>query len=222
MGIEANTVSAVRQVKDKDVVRIEDRGAPLNVLFFGNSITRHAPKEEIGWHGDWGMAASRKERDYVHLTAKGLEKKYGPVNVCTVCAADWERSYWDDSEMERLMPARDFAADIVICRIGENIWGVRDRLKEYPLAPCLDGVIKWLAVKSTAKIVITTLFWAYGEIDDAIVRVAEANGYPLVRLGDLGELDTCKALSEYTHAGVRIHPNDEGMRRISDRILEKL
>ena len=99
MEIEKNTVSAVRQVKDEHVVQIVDKGAKLNVLFIGNSITRHAPKESIGWSGNWGMAASCEERDYVHVVVAGLEEKYGPVNFCTVCGADWERSYWDSAEL---------------------------------------------------------------------------------------------------------------------------
>ena len=31
------------------------------VLFLGNSITLHAPKPDIGWTGNWGMAVSAED-----------------------------------------------------------------------------------------------------------------------------------------------------------------
>ena len=42
-----------------------------NVLILGNSITFSAADSKVGWFGNWGMAASKPEFDYVHLlTAK--------------------------------------------------------------------------------------------------------------------------------------------------------
>ena len=34
--------------------------AKKKILIVGNSITWHAPKEEIGWFGNWGMAEIAK------------------------------------------------------------------------------------------------------------------------------------------------------------------
>lgn len=33
-----------------------DSSYRIKILFLGNSITIHGPKEELGWNGHWGMA----------------------------------------------------------------------------------------------------------------------------------------------------------------------
>ena len=47
----------------------------LKILFVGNSISRHAPKPDMGWYGDWGMAASEAEKDYLHLIVAKIKEK---------------------------------------------------------------------------------------------------------------------------------------------------
>lgn len=80
--MQANTVSSKGQLDQNRYVKFFQRGGTKRVLFFGNSITRHGPKESIGWSGDWGMAASCREKDYVHLVISELDKKYGTVDYC--------------------------------------------------------------------------------------------------------------------------------------------
>ena len=48
-----------------------------HILCLGNSITCMGPNDEVGWKGHWGMAASKKENDYVHLLEARL-KSHNP------------------------------------------------------------------------------------------------------------------------------------------------
>jgi hypothetical protein len=44
-----------------------------SLLVVGNSLTQHGPKPDKGWSGNWGMAASSADKDFVHLLVKRLE-----------------------------------------------------------------------------------------------------------------------------------------------------
>lgn len=215
-----NTVDAGRQVSDDKIVKIVRNNGKLRVTFLGNSITRHMEKPEIGWFHDWGMAASKAENDYVHIIVKALEEKYGPVDYCMCALGIWEREYWNTSLLDKYQSAVDFKADIVIVRIAENVWGVRDKLEELPLAGYWENMIKHFT-NSDTKIVVTDDFWSYAPIDDAIHEVCAKNNYTLVKLGELGANAANKALTEYEHEGVSIHPNDAGMRAIAEKILKE-
>ena len=88
-----NSVPATGQLSEKESVSIsDDSGAQFRILFLGNSITRHAPAPGLGWYGDWGMAASARQNDYVHkLVAlmNGIGVKCG---YCIANLSEWERS----------------------------------------------------------------------------------------------------------------------------------
>ena len=68
--IDKNTVPSENQLGKCKPVFFHGCANGTRVLFVGNSITKHAPKEEIGWFGDWGMAASEAENDYAHIIAR--------------------------------------------------------------------------------------------------------------------------------------------------------
>lgn len=218
MSIEKNTVSAEGQVRKNNYIGVFEGGGNVKVLFLGNSITRHEPKPEIGWDRDWGMAASKRENDYVHVTVKLLEEKLGKVDYCIANCGEWELHYYDDERLSAWSAARDFGADIVVVRLGENIWAANTHFAETPIAPCYAKMVEYFCSNPKAKVVTTTLFWPKAEIDEAIYSVAEEKGYTLVRLGDLGALNENMAIGEFAHEGVALHPNDLGMRRIAERI----
>ena len=82
-----------------------------------------------------------------------------------------------------------------------------------------EYMINFFTSKNTKKLLVTDDFWSWETIDNPIHEVCKRNNYQLIKLGDLGADSTNKALGEFEHPGVEIHPNDKGMREIANRIL---
>lgn len=216
-----NTVSSKGQLEEHQYIRIcRKENAALRVLFVGNSITRHGIKPDIGWHGDWGMAASAEDKDYVHRVVAALEEKFGAISWCVAQGAAWERGFWEDEALldAHFAPARDFAADLVIIRIGENI--PRDKAAELPVGEHYARMVKFFAGKNpAAKIITTDNFWRIELLDHAFRDAAAANGWTFVELHDLETIEGTMALGLFEHPGVARHPGDYGMQLIAERIL---
>lgn len=220
--ISKNTVKAKNQLEESAYVSFENpQGWGLRVLFVGNSITRHGIAHDIGWHNDWGMAASSKDKDYVHKLIARINTVMEDTAYCICQVAAWERGYKEGTEKfhQAYKSAHDFGADVVILRFIENCpfdgWDANVFKAE------LEKLLGYLNSSGKAKVVITTGFW-YHCGDDAIREFAGEHGIALVELGDLGELDEMKAVSLFEHAGVANHPGDLGMEKIAERIFERL
>ena len=219
--IEKNTVKAENQLGDAHDVTFECEGnRGLRVMMAGNSITLHEPKPEIGWNNQWGMAASAKEKDYVHVLKGYIEDVVPDATFCICQAYKWERDFANGKLAYPIYEkARDFNSDIIVVRFIENCpWKEFDPVifkREYV------DFINYLNKSGNAKIVVTTSFWKH--VADAVVEeAAKENGWTFVSINDLGELDEMKALGLFEHYGVANHPGDLGMKTIADRIFDEV
>lgn len=215
-----NTVSAENQLKTSELVEIfRTPESVLKVLFVGNSITRHAPAPDIGWSGDWGMAATSAENDYVHLTVKGIEKMIGhSVDYGIAQASKWEHDYEFGTEVlnRYYNDAKNFNADIVIIRLGENM--KTTKCQKIDCKPYVDEMIKFFS--NGAEVIVTGGFWR-NDLKDTVFRdVCNENGYIFCQISDLERVDGNLAIGQFWHEGVANHPSDKGMKAISDRLLE--
>lgn len=211
-----NDVPAKGQIKGGDNVRfcLKD-GADVKILFLGNSITRHGKAEELGWFGDYGMAASCEKNDYVHRLVRLIENAGKTVSICTANLSEWERTR-DMSLLDaRYKAARDFNADIVIVRLGENA-RLTENLEEFE--KCYIEMVEYFSANK-GKVVLTDLFWEYAPFDGFVEKLALSRGYAFSRIHDLGERDDMKATGKFSHVGVAAHPGDKGMVEIAARIF---
>ena len=219
--MEKNTVDAKGQLRESAYVRFhypEHEG--MRVLFLGNSITLHGVCAEIGWHNEWGMAASAEEKDYVHLLEKAILAKDPDAAFCICQVSSWERQYQTGSALlADYEAARQFGADVIVLRFIENCPAAGFDPDAFQKE--LDTLVRYFNREEKARVIVTTGFWHHPG-DGTLCAYAEKHGWPCVALGDLGEDDAMKAVGLFAHNGVANHPGDLGMQRIAERILTAL
>jgi hypothetical protein len=190
---------------------------PSKVLVLGNSITYHGAKPSVGWIGNWGMAASSAEKDYVHIlqtkikkTRPGILFKFGNI------ADTFERKFWEYNTHD-FKNYNAFDADLVILVIGENI--NNELAVKYGLGAYLEQFVKMLSTQRNLKVCLVGSFWPNKDIDRIMKATAEKNNWLYVDLQGLyQERDKNTAINQYEDKGVGMHPSDQGMQGIAQRI----
>ena len=209
-------VAAAPEVKAKDIRRI---------LFLGNSITLHGPSKEIGWLGNWGMAASSEDKDYVHLVAGAIARHTGTApRILARNIADFERGYaaYDvDANMNELFA---FDPDLVVVAIGENVAPLGS---DTARAQFKAAVVRLLGRALFARhplVVVRSCFWADAAKDQALRQACQEANAIYVDAGPLGRDPANAARSERTiaHGGVAGHPGDRGMQALADAIVQAI
>ena len=191
------------------------------ILITGNSITRHAPNTSLGWNGNYGMAASSENNDFVHILIRKVREIHPNAVFCIVQAAQWERGYNDEGIFDNYSVAPDFRPDVVVYRLGENV--TAEYLANNELLPAINSYLRFLTSKSNdVKYVFTTNFWKNDAVDTATRAAAEQKGVQAVELGHLGADDIYKAKDKFSHSGVGNHPGDLGMEAIAEAIWTQL
>jgi hypothetical protein len=195
------------------------------VLFLGNSITLHGPLPSIGWTGNWGMAASAAEKDYVALvTAKIAKAAGGNPEIMVRNIADFERGFATYDVASGLKKELAFDADVIIVAIGENVPALTKDDDQQKFATAFAALLKELKADGAPTIIVRSSFWADATKDGIMKQASSDAGGTYVDIGALGKDDKNFARSErkIEHAGVANHPGDRGMQAIADAISTAL
>ncbi|MEC5128249.1 SGNH/GDSL hydrolase family protein [Verrucomicrobiales bacterium BCK34] len=195
------------------------------VLFLGNSITKHGPKEKIGWSGNWGMAATSEENDFVHLVADALSKKAGtPCETMITNIAGFESKYATYDLKSVLEEALAFAPDLIILAIGENVPKLDSEEAGKLFTKRTAEFLKKLKSDDGPVILVRSCFWSNEAKDQALREVCDEVGGIFVNIASLGadESNYARSEREIPHKGVAAHPGDKGMQSIADAILKAL
>lgn len=195
------------------------------VLFLGNSITLHGPNPAIGWSGQWGMAASAKEKDYVHLVLHGLTRPKEPAPESKIMnIATFERQYATADVNAFLKEASGFGADLIIVAIGENVPKLDSAEAKVQFKNSLLKLLRGMQGNNKSTIVVRSCFWANKDKDQMLKEACQEVGGIFVDISSLGKDESNYARSErkIAHSGVAAHPGDKGMQAIAKAILEAI
>ena len=193
------------------------------VLFVGNSITKHGPKADIDWHGNWGMAATSADKDYVHLVIQSLAAKQGAQpEVMVKNVADFERGHATYDSVGKFADAAAFKADLIILCIGEDVAALKTPEAQAKYQERVTDLLKTLKANPQAAVIVRSSFWANTAKDAAMRQACEAVGGTFVDISVLSKDEKNYARSErpYKHAGVANHPGDRGMAAIAEAIVK--
>lgn len=198
-------------------------GTPgARILFLGNSITLHSPAPEIGWTGNWGMAASAPENDYVHLIAAGLAHLTGAVPEIRVRnIADFERGFETFDIGAVLKPELEFAADTVVIAIGENVAEPAGAAEGAKFEAAFTRLLAAVRQHGNPAVFVRSSFWPSAVKDGIMRKASAAAGVTFVDISALGQDATLVARAErkIEHGGVAGHPGDKGMKAIAGALL---
>lgn len=218
-----NTVDRKNQINGDKIYFLKSEsvagGKETKVLIFGNSITRHGVKPEIGWTHDFGMAASKKENDYVHVLFDKMSKAGLNPNFLVSHASYYEANFYKDEALNFLSVERDFKPDILILRLGDNVHsGENDGL----LIPAFESLINACATKAT-RVIVTGSYFVNENIEPLLKELSDKNGYKFVDLSDISlNPENTGGKENFWHEGVAMHPGDKGMRIIADRLFNAI
>lgn len=221
----ANTVPGDNQITTGGFVRFEGSRKEGGLLVVGSSYAWHAPKpKELGWTGNWGMAASAREKDAAHIVWSALKKSDPTASLCIAQSAHWERNYTGDVELLE----RDFASlkglrPKWICFITTAGNSPAELHQRIPVSKYYINMVEWFRkLNPEAKIVVSVSSRLPG-FREAIFAWAKTCGVPVVDHDFLNEEGKgYRAFGQFRHPGVAWHPSDAGFAEMGRRYCEQL
>ena len=217
--LQSNPVPAIGQNAANQTAFDATKKGP-RVLFVGNSITLHGPRPQIGWTNNWGMAATARDRDYVHLLQKKIAAAQPDAQCCLLqVAGTIERSFYnkDWSCEKNFKWAREFKPDVIVMFFGANVPGAYDRGEMKPartFGEAVEAFRTYLDPEGKALVLMSQGFYKRPKLDAEKEAVAKRHGDVFVRMEDLW--DNKEAHGKYNH------PGDYGMALIASRFWEKM
>lgn len=206
-------ITPIKEVKEIK----EDSKIIQDVIILGNSITYHPKWESIGWRGDWGMAASSQDKDYVHILIDSLKGINPLVNVEFYNIAEFERDFYK-FDLSTIDSIKRVNTDLLIVNLGENV--SEENASKYNFTLYLDKLINHIS-KDSEKILVNS-FFPKDIVNAQIKNLTDSLDYGLINVEPLYYDNSNKALNQFVNKSVGKHPSDKGMKEIANLIFNSI
>ena len=194
------------------------------VLFVGDSITSHGPKDTLGWSLNCGMAASAIEKDYVHLLLGKLTAAQKGVAPESMVVAEGGGKLTDKLQFVGRFKA--YQADLAIVQMGEND---NADVSETGFQQPYEQIVNAIREGNPKATILCCGVWSPpsgNRIKDGMIRaVCDKFQAQFVDLAEANRDPANKAAAEagrFTHPGVNWHPGDKGMQAYADALWQTL
>jgi hypothetical protein len=187
-----------------------------NILILGNSITYSPPNLSIGWYGNWGMAASAIDSDYVHILTARFKQLNSNCKVSVENIAAFELGFTTFNLDSAFMTYKNTKPDLVIILIGEDVQAGFDTTLFDRKYAALVNYFK--TANPNVKIFAAGSFWAGKDAVDSVMKKYS----PFISLSHLSADPSTESYGLFTNPGIEPHPSDKGMREISNAMWTPL
>lgn len=217
---------------------LEPISKKVKVLIIGNSITDHSPRPDAGWHGDWGMAASSEEKDYVHQLIAKANAEYEDVEFMWENISPYEMYFYNfDLVTSDYSALKAYDADIIISTFGANVGNSTNEEddgylteEEFTTAHYID-IVNEFNTSGVADVVAVVTPLTREATNTTTEAAATEAGWQFVDTSSITG-DEYNATSYYTEYpeifgadvwdSVLSHPGDAGMAAMADLIWIEL
>ena len=200
-----------------------------NYLAIGNSITRHAIVPGV-WFGDWGMAASIRDKDYVHLVGNTI----GADTIDSYGVIGWETNEAGDRSvyLDQFDSLNLASRDLITIGLSENVRDISSFKADY------EELIDYIRERSPSSKILLLGSIFFSEPKDNIIRQVAASQNVLyadchtslkpddfaLQVGSsvYGDDGIWHVITPEIHQIIGSHPGDSGMKYLADQIIDTL
>ena len=177
-----------------------------------------------------GMAASKDEKDYVHLISQHLNAKYNNVDTKAINFATWEVTFTDRAQTICMIETYlNSEIDLITVQLGENSTELTNYQSDFEF---LLNYIKEKCPKT--KIFVIGDFWENKNRDTLKEMACKNTNITYLSLkhiqdnkkyiAGLNSVIYDENNNQYIikHKGVALHPGDLGMQEIANVVIKEI